>query len=450
MKHWIGAIAVLLAAATAATAAGRAERSIEWLRGKSRHVPARPGDSVVVECKVLGKEQGRCELEIVLKELITGEAAWTILEQVKEHHPRPKEGRQYVLARFRIKVFEKEGEKLFHVDETLFSAANANGIIYTGRFPLEKLKPSIVADLREGAEYDGWVCFLVKSDDASVAVFGRKWGAEAYFVLSREAGEAGADLIPYKGQLRTATWVETKHRAHRREFAFADDLFIEISSIPFSLSEMDFSRPRGPGDPAPRVGEAKAQFGRIKTTPAGERSTGLIRNPDEISNFEAIEDWGWVDGKVFQILGREDLLVEGREKTFHIREYSTTGIVDGSAFRQWIEIVGTYGYKTVSGTTRTVWDCRVKDVDFCYPVKLEQFRRLLRLGVELYRWEGEGERCPECKGRGAVFVKETITQIIGNITRRRTVTEVVTRAVKCKQCNGTGFVGQTWKKMKDY
>ncbi|NQT19456.1 MAG: hypothetical protein HQ592_07110, partial [Planctomycetes bacterium] len=273
MKRWMSTIAVLLA--TAAAAEG-GEHSIEWLRGRSRHVPALTGDSVVVECKIFGSEWGRCELEIGLKELITGDDAWTILQQLKEQHLRPKDGRHYALARFHIKVFEKEGDKLLHVDETLFGAATAKGIMYTGQFPLEKLKPGIAADLRQGVDYEGWVCFMVETKDTPVAVFGRKWGGEAYFALSPEAGDAGADLIAYKGQLRTAAWVEAKHKAHRRNFAFADYLFIEINSIPVSLPDNAYSRPRGPADTPPDVAEIKAQFGRRKTTPAGERSTGLI------------------------------------------------------------------------------------------------------------------------------------------------------------------------------
>jgi len=133
-----------------------------------------------------------------------------------------------------------------------------------------------------------------------------------------------------------------------------------------------------------------------------------------------------------------------------MREYSTVGLIDGSAFKQWIEIVGTHSYQAISGATRTVWDCRVKDVDLSYPITLDQFRRVLRLGVELCRWEGEGEQCPECKGYGAMFVKGTITHVVGNITRRRTVTATVMKAVKCTHCNGAGYVGQTWKKVKDY
>ena len=150
MKSWICAMVMSLAIA-GALAEGE-ERSLEWLRGRSRHVPARPDDSVVIECKVFGEEWGRCELEIILKELVLGDEAWTILEQVEKGHPKPGKGRQYVLARFYISMLAKEGNKLFHVDHGLFNAVRENGIAYTEHFTLKKLSPSIVADLREDSE----------------------------------------------------------------------------------------------------------------------------------------------------------------------------------------------------------------------------------------------------------------------------------------------------------
>ena len=161
-------------------------------------------------------------------------------------------------------------------------------------------------------------------------------------------------------------------------------------------------------------------------------------------------DWGWIKGKVFQILGKEEMLVEADGKTFYIGEYTTEGIIDGSPFDGWVDAVGTYRYFTVKGASRTVWDCRVTNVEFDYPITLGQFKQLLRAGVELYRWEGTGERCRECRGHGTVLKKETITHTIGNIINRRTVTEVIEKSVKCPRCQGAGFLNRTWKKVKDY
>jgi len=449
MKIRLCAMTVLLAVAGAL--AGGEERSLEWLRGRSRHVPARPGDSVIIECTAFGEEWGRGEPEIVLQELIPGDEAWAILEQVEEDHPKPGEGRQYVLARFHISVLSKEGEKLFHVDDGLFGAVRENGIAYAERFPLKKLTPSIVADLREGVEYEGWVCFKVSTDDNPVAVFGRKWGTEAYFALTPGSGVAAADIVAYKGQLRSKSWINKKYKDHRRDYAFAEGLFVEIDSIPVrSRAGSHVTRPRQPGDEPPTLDEIKMCFGRKKSARPDEAADGLIQESDKISRFEAVGDWGWIKGKVFQILGREEMLVEADGKAFHIGKYSTEGIIDGSPFEGWIEIVGTYRYFTVNGATRTVWDCRVTNVEFNYPITLDQFKQLLRAGVELYRWEGTGERCPECRGYGTVLVKETITHTIGNIINRRTVTEVVEKSVKCPRCNGTGFLNRSWKKVKDY
>ena len=427
------------------------EHTLEWLRGRSRHVPARPDDSVVIECKVFGEEWGRCEIEIILKELILGDEALTILEQVEKDHPKPGKGRQYVLARFYISMLAKEGNKLFHVDNGLFNVVRENGIAYTKHFALKKLSPSIVADLQEGVEYEGWVCFKVSTDDNPVAVFGRKWGTEAYFALTPEGGEAGADVVAYKGQLRSKAWIANKHKVHRRNYAFADGLFVTIDSIPVrGRPGSRFARPRQPGDEAPTIDEIKMRFGRKKSAKAGEVSKGLIQKSDRISRFEAVGDWGWIKGNVFQILGREEMLVEADGKTFYIGEYTTEGIIDGSPFEGWADAVGTYRYFTVKGASRTVWDCRVTNVEYDYPITLDQFKQLLRAGVELYRWEGTGERCPGCRGYGTVLVKETVTHIIGNIINRRTVTEVIEKSVKCPRCEGAGYLNRTWKKVKDY
>jgi len=448
MKGWICA-AVMVQALGAMLAEG-AQGNLEWLRGRSRHVPARPGDSVVIECKVFGDEWGRCQLEIILKEFVSGKDAWAILQKLEKSSVEPGENQQYVLARFCIKVLEKEGAKLFSVNHTLFDAVRENGIAYPGRFPLKKLSPSIGGVLREGVEREGWVCFLVSTTDNPVAVFGRKWGSEAYFSLYPKGDEAGSELVAYKGQLRSKAWTNNKYKTHRRKYAFAEGLFVAVDSLPVRGRSGRFARARQPGDDPPPLDQIKERFGRKRSAKAGERSAGLIQESDRISRFEAVGDWGWIKGEVFQVLGRAELLVEADDNTFHIGDYPTAGIIDGSPFEGWIEAVGTYRYFTVRGAMRTVWDCRTRDVAFNYPITLDQFKRLLRAGVELYRWEGTGEKCPECHGSGTVLVKKTVTHIIGNIINRRRVTEVVDKYVKCRHCGGTGYVKRTWKKVKDY
>jgi len=444
-------ISVLLAVLLATAAGGQGTpESLDWLRGRSRHIPAHLGDSVVIEAKALGSEKASCEIDISLREVIPGKDAWWLLHEAGEDLPPPADDEEYILARFAITVLAKKGVKRFHVDDSLFKAVSRTGIVYIDDIALEKFEPNITADLLDGVQYEGWVCFKVRKDDVPVVVFGREWGreCEAYFSLRPEEAVGEPQHVAYKGQVRSGSWVRRKYRSQRRNYACADDVFVEVDTIPVSTGR--WTRPRTPDDDPPSIEEIMR---RVDGTAPPENAISrirIIRGTDQVSRFNRIGDWGWISGTVFQILGFREMLVSAEDKLFHISGYTTDRLIDGSPFEAWITIVGTYRYATVRGGSRTVWDCRVRDMAFTYPITLEQFIELLQAGAELYRWEKEVKKCPECGGSGAVVRQRVVHRIVGNIANRRVVTETVPRRVKCPRCGGRGRISERWVRVKDY
>jgi len=430
-------------------ASAQAASSLDWLRGRSRHLPARLAESVIVEAKAAAGDQSSCEFDICLLEVIPGEDAWWLLHDAGEKHAEPEENEEYILARFAITVLAKEGVTRFHVTDSLFRAVSKTGIVYPETLPLREFSPNIVADLIEGVCYEGWVCFKVNRNDSPVAVFGRQWGheSEAWFILRQPAAAPEPLLVPYKGQMRTGSWIRSKYRTHRNNFACADGIFIETETIP--VGENGSTSLRTPDDGPPSVEQV---LRRVAGTPPPESAittTKIITGRETIRRFTQSGDWGWIGGKVFQILGPHEMLINAENQLFHIEGFATDRFVDGSPFEAWVIVTGTYRYGTVSGGSRTVWSCRIKDVRFTWPVTLDEFRELLNAGVELHHWEKDVERCPACNGTGTIVRDRLVHRIIGNITRRRIVSDTVQYREKCNQCDGRGRLSKEWVRVQD-
>jgi len=126
---------------------------------------------------------GRVKLEIELVEILRGEMAW---EKVKEASPlneRPPEGKEYLLAKFRIRLIEGGEREALNISDFMFEAVSYGGVVYENYLSLEGLEPVLKVRLNEGREYKGWTYFLVGEKDKPFAVFQRGQEGEAWFNL---------------------------------------------------------------------------------------------------------------------------------------------------------------------------------------------------------------------------------------------------------------------------
>lgn len=153
------------------------------IQTNSRTSPAIIGDVIIMEEE--NQVIGKVKYEIELLEVISGDEAWEIIKKAWKYNEELEEGREYILAKFRVKVLETEEDEPFGLRRFMFDTVSGQGIEYTDYIrAVHGLDPDLHADLYEGAEHIGWTYFIVdKEDNAPVVAMNRKSDSEIWFQM---------------------------------------------------------------------------------------------------------------------------------------------------------------------------------------------------------------------------------------------------------------------------
>ncbi len=149
----------------------------------SRTNPAKINETLVVKRDTLFD---KVTYEIELIETISGDKAWSMIRDANRFNDEPEEGKEYILAKFRIKVLETEEDKPHSVNNAQFDAVSKDGVVYSEFISVSGLSPSISTDLYEGGEHIGYTYFLVEKEDFPVAVVHRNEKGAVWFDLRSE------------------------------------------------------------------------------------------------------------------------------------------------------------------------------------------------------------------------------------------------------------------------
>ena len=107
------------------------------------------------------------DAKITVVQVMRGEKAWKILKNISTSNPPPKAGSEYLLARVRFEFSARASPSHYNytVDETQFTAMNADGTPYAAASIAEEPMPDLQGTLKPGDSLDGWVTFTVPRTD---------------------------------------------------------------------------------------------------------------------------------------------------------------------------------------------------------------------------------------------------------------------------------------------
>jgi hypothetical protein len=180
IPKWIGVVAVIIvayfliskldsskiAAPSIPNTIGNAENV---LAVGSRKNPAKINQPVQVD---LQDQSGNvCQVEATLIDFRRGEEANKIL-QSWHSAINPGDEKEYGLVKFRIKYLkDKSGNDIpFTIASTNFAYSTGDYKVSDLRWNVPGMDPDIKAQLYEGAEHQGWVCFSIEANDAAPKV----------------------------------------------------------------------------------------------------------------------------------------------------------------------------------------------------------------------------------------------------------------------------------------
>lgn len=121
---------------------------------------------------------GTVALEMELLELVSGQKAWAMVQGWNMFNSAPGAGREYILAKIRVKVLAADKEP-YEINHAQFGAYSATGVEYTGFFSVAGIDPNLAAKLYPGAEHIGYTTFIVNTADSPVGVYMHRWGENA-------------------------------------------------------------------------------------------------------------------------------------------------------------------------------------------------------------------------------------------------------------------------------
>lgn len=139
----------------------------------TRNNPVAHGVSVDVEVSDWLFGDAHYEMELI--ESISGAEALEMVKASNEFNDEPGDGKEYILAKFRLQLIEVE-EEPFDVNPQQFDIVSASGASYEDFVSVAGLDPEFRSDLYEGGEIEGWVPFLVDANDEKpLAKYGDIW-----------------------------------------------------------------------------------------------------------------------------------------------------------------------------------------------------------------------------------------------------------------------------------
>jgi len=118
------------------------------------------------------------DAEITLLNVKRGDSAWASIKETNMFNEAPKDGKEYLLAKFRVKILKTSDDKSYSLNSYSFDAVSENGVVYDKPYVVVP-DPQLSADLYSGAIKEGWAAFEIdKSDSNPLISFNREGGGD--------------------------------------------------------------------------------------------------------------------------------------------------------------------------------------------------------------------------------------------------------------------------------
>lgn len=126
---------------------------------------ANPISLNVAQTVVVNDSDTNYKADVTVEQIIRGTQAWTMIKNANALNDSPKSGYEYLLAEINFKLLDIDGGKSLHVvGESDFNLVSQDGRVYAPAGEVEP-DPPLDTTLYKGASNEGWVVFLVKTDD---------------------------------------------------------------------------------------------------------------------------------------------------------------------------------------------------------------------------------------------------------------------------------------------
>src|SRR5699024_257560 len=148
------------------------EEEAEQQEYGSREEPLQPGETVEMQYET---RYEKFTLEMELIEIVESGKSQKMLEEMNPLNQEPDEGKEYILAKFRLKLLAAE-EEPFRVSHIQFDVIDDSGSTTESFAPVFGIDPKFDGEVYVDGELEGWVPFKVDVEaNDLVAKYGNAW-----------------------------------------------------------------------------------------------------------------------------------------------------------------------------------------------------------------------------------------------------------------------------------
>jgi hypothetical protein len=123
--------------------------------GKERNKPASLDGKVITE-----------DWELSILEVVRGDSAWAMVQEVNQFNDPPEEGMEYVAVKLHVRYIGTE-DRSETIDSSYFNSTGNAGVLYDIPIVVDP-EPALDAYLFPGGEYEGWVVVQVAKGETGI------------------------------------------------------------------------------------------------------------------------------------------------------------------------------------------------------------------------------------------------------------------------------------------
>lgn len=109
------------------------------------------------------------KVEITLLDVIRGSDALAIAVDANQFNTEPAEGKEYLLARFRIRALSSENDVKIDINNSSFTLVSEKGKTYDSFTTISGIQPTL-REMYAGGSQEGYACFEVDKDDKKPSI----------------------------------------------------------------------------------------------------------------------------------------------------------------------------------------------------------------------------------------------------------------------------------------
>jgi hypothetical protein len=147
------------------------------------------------------------QVEVTLLEVVRGDEALSIIQSTNENITTPEKGKEYLLAKFRLRALYSENDSIIDMSNASFSIFHTDGSTYEKSNTMSGINPGL-KDMYAGSKQEGFVYFLIDSvDKAPNIVFLERNKGGIWFSTGKDAKlpQGSKVYVPTKNESKPAS-----------------------------------------------------------------------------------------------------------------------------------------------------------------------------------------------------------------------------------------------------